>query len=277
MICSACSPAPETLFWISNSAPFSSLTAMLCSTRLRFSCHLTCSPSTFSYFPPVLFNYPPFFSRELPTQLLKNCYFGTPNPCKLTARTDACALESVLPLTTIMKKTKKELKARISLLASGRNPGEGFLGGKSAATARLMLNSKGERPHIMLSVVGWNRMLCWKIFKTCWISYWYNMNMCWGCLKHTWTWHTGTWFSGGLGCAGLKLGLDELRGLSQPKKWWFCGNPVNPMDRSISAPGHTFSLHIPLLLCPFGAGDREQGTGTGVSPVKGAAALPLSL
>lgn len=65
-------------------------------------------PLHFLLLSPVLFNYPPFFSRELPTQLLKNCYFGTPNPCELTARTDARALESIFPLTTIMKKTKKD-------------------------------------------------------------------------------------------------------------------------------------------------------------------------
>lgn len=29
----------------------------------------------------------------------------------------------------------------------------------------------------------------------------------------------GTWFSGGLGCAGLAVGLDGLRGLFQPKRF----------------------------------------------------------
>lgn len=41
---------PWALFWISRSAPFSSLTAVICSTRLRSCCHLICLPSTFSYF-----------------------------------------------------------------------------------------------------------------------------------------------------------------------------------------------------------------------------------
>lgn len=30
-------------------------------------------------------------------------------------------------------------------------------------------------------------------------------------------WHLGTWFSGELGSAGLAVGLDDPKGLQQPK------------------------------------------------------------
>lgn len=37
------------------------------------------------------------------------------------------------------------------------------------------------------------------------------------CLSSLWRylkWHLGTWLSGALGCAGLSVGLDDLKGLS---------------------------------------------------------------
>lgn len=42
-------------------------------------------------------------------------------------------------------------------------------------------------------------------------------------IHHPWRffkkmWHTGLWFSGGLGGAGLMVGLDSLKGLFQPKQ-----------------------------------------------------------
>ena len=39
----------------------------------------------------------------------------------------------------------------------------------------------------------------------------------WRCLKDVWMWHLGTWFSGGLGRVGLMVGLNDLKGLFQPK------------------------------------------------------------
>lgn len=92
---------------------------------------------------PVLFNYSPFFSRELPTQLLKTCYFGTPNPCELTARTDARALESIFPPDHYYKNDYKRLKPRISLLASGMNPGDGFFGGKISSYCKAHAKFQG--------------------------------------------------------------------------------------------------------------------------------------
>lgn len=56
---------------------------------------------------------------------------------------------------------------------------------------------------------------CWlRLSGQCWSPH------PWGDLKAMWMWHLGTWVSGGLGSAGLKIGLDDLRGLVQPK--WFC-------------------------------------------------------
>lgn len=40
------------------------------------------------------------------------------------------------------------------------------------------------------------------------------------CLKDIKLWHLGTWFSGALGTAGGMVGLNNLRGLFQPKQ--FC-------------------------------------------------------
>lgn len=48
------------------------------------------------------------------------------------------------------------------------------------------------------------------------------------------------------------------------------------------ASGHTLSssactqCHLPVLLCPFGAGDGEQHTGAGVPPAKDGAPSSLS-
>ena len=33
-------------------------------------------------------------------------------------------------------------------------------------------------------------------------------------------WHLGTWFSGGLGSARVMVGLDDLKGLFQPKRFY---------------------------------------------------------
>lgn len=33
-------------------------------------------------------------------------------------------------------------------------------------------------------------------------------------------WHSGTWVSGGLGCVGFMIGLNDLRGLCQPKQFY---------------------------------------------------------
>ena len=33
-------------------------------------------------------------------------------------------------------------------------------------------------------------------------------------------WCLGTWFSGGLGSVGLTVGLDDVKGLFQPKQFY---------------------------------------------------------
>lgn len=33
-------------------------------------------------------------------------------------------------------------------------------------------------------------------------------------------WHLGTWFIGGLGNAGVRIGFDDLLGIFQPKKFY---------------------------------------------------------
>ena len=33
-------------------------------------------------------------------------------------------------------------------------------------------------------------------------------------------WHLGTWFSGGLGSVRFMVGLDDLKGLFQPKRFY---------------------------------------------------------
>jgi len=35
-------------------------------------------------------------------------------------------------------------------------------------------------------------------------------------------WHLGTWFSGGLGSVRLTVGLDDFKGLFQPKRFYDC-------------------------------------------------------
>lgn len=132
---------------VSKSAPVSSRAPMICSTRLSFCCHLLCFLSTFSYFLPYFLLFfliiLPFFSRELPTQLLKTCYFGTPNPCELTARIDARALEFIFPPDHYYKNDYKRLKPRISLLASGMNPGDGFFWGKISSYCKAHAKFQG--------------------------------------------------------------------------------------------------------------------------------------
>lgn len=49
----------------------------------------------------------------------------------------------------------------------------------------------------------------------------------WCYLEAVWTWHLGTWVSGGLGTAGGTVGLDDLRGLLQALQ--FCDPVVNKM------------------------------------------------
>ena len=39
----------------------------------------------------------------------------------------------------------------------------------------------------------------------------------WRCFKDLLTWRLGTWFSGGLGSVCFMVGLDDLKGLFQPK------------------------------------------------------------
>ena len=39
-------------------------------------------------------------------------------------------------------------------------------------------------------------------------------------LKDVQTWHLGTWFSGGLGSLRLTVGLDDLKALFQPKRFY---------------------------------------------------------
>ena len=41
-------------------------------------------------------------------------------------------------------------------------------------------------------------------------------------------WCLGTWFSGGLGSARLKVGLDDLKGLFQPKQFYDSMDGASP-------------------------------------------------
>jgi len=42
----------------------------------------------------------------------------------------------------------------------------------------------------------------------------------WRYLKDVWKWHLGTWFSGGLDSVRLEYGLNDLKGLFQPKLFY---------------------------------------------------------
>lgn len=42
----------------------------------------------------------------------------------------------------------------------------------------------------------------------------------WKCSKKVWIWHLGTLFTGEHGDAGLMVGLNDHRGLFQPKQFY---------------------------------------------------------
>ena len=64
-------------------------------------------------------------------------------------------------------------------------------------------------------------------------------------------WCLGTWFSGGLGSAGLTVGLDDLKGLFQPKRFYdsntgYCTSLVHNTACTAAVPCRQGHPHRPL-------------------------------
>ena len=80
-----------------------------------------------------------------------------------------------------------------------------------------------------------------------------------------WTWHLGTWFSGGLGSYRLMVGLDDSKVLSNLKDSAIIFSSLQNQDRPtlenmLWPPNHYGFLHLNNEL-PFSMICDKQGTG----------------
>ncbi|KAK4830495.1 hypothetical protein QYF61_011408 [Mycteria americana] len=81
----------------------------------------------------------------------------------------------------------------------------------------------------------------------------------WGCLKDVLMWCLGTWCSGGLGSVRLMVGLDDLKGLFQPKRFYdINNNNFSARDGSKSVDMWRRDVQFLVLECSMhGASDGE--------------------